>query len=34
MNLQKTYELNLARREIGAKLEKLTRREQHKEAAE
>ena len=34
MNLQKTYELNLARREVGKEIEKLARREQHREAAE
>ena len=34
MNLQKTYELNLARREVGAEIEKLAQREEHKEAAE
>ncbi len=34
MNLQKTYELNLARREVGAEIEKLAQRDEHKEAAE
>jgi addiction module HigA family antidote len=34
MNLQKTYELNLARREAGAEIEKLAQREEHREAAE
>lgn len=34
MNLQKTYELNLARREVGADVERLPSREEHKEAAE
>jgi addiction module HigA family antidote len=34
MNLQKTYELNLARREAGAKIKKLIRREEQSEAAE
>jgi antitoxin HigA-1 len=34
MNLQKTYELNLARSQIGEEVEKLPRREQLTEAAE
>lgn len=34
MNLQKTYELNLARQQVGAEIEKLARREQPQEAAE
>jgi antitoxin HigA-1 len=34
MNLQKTYELNLARKEVGAHVERLQRRELPKEAAE
>jgi addiction module HigA family antidote len=34
MNLQKTYELNLARQQVGAEVEGLAHREQHKEAAE
>jgi addiction module HigA family antidote len=34
MNLQKTYELNLARQQVGAEIEKLGRREQSQEAAE
>ncbi len=34
MNLQKTYELNLARKEVGGEVEKLASREPHKEAAE
>lgn len=33
MNLQKTYELNLARQQVGAEIEGLRRRE-HREAAE
>jgi addiction module HigA family antidote len=34
MNLQKTYELNLARRELGAQIGRIVPREQHREAAE
>jgi antitoxin HigA-1 len=34
MNLQKTYELNLARKEVGAQVERFQRRELPKEAAE
>jgi addiction module HigA family antidote len=34
MNLQKTYELNLARQMVGDEIEKLRQREQHTEAAE
>ena len=34
MNLQKTYELNLARSQVGEEVEKLPRREQLTEAAE
>jgi addiction module HigA family antidote len=34
MNLQKTYELNLARSQVGEEIEKLPRREQLTEAAE
>lgn len=34
MNLQKTYELNLARSQVGDHVEKLPRRELAKEAAE
>jgi addiction module HigA family antidote len=34
MNLQKTYELNLARREVGKEIEKVAQREQYGEAAE
>jgi antitoxin HigA-1 len=34
MNLQKTYELNLARTQVGEEVEKLPRREQLTEAAE
>src|SRR5688572_8781932 len=34
MGLQKTYELNLARQQVGAAIEKLARREQPQEAAE
>jgi addiction module HigA family antidote len=34
INLQKTYELNLARRDVGEEVERLARREQQKEAAE
>jgi addiction module HigA family antidote len=34
LGLQKTYELNLARREVGTEIEALPRRAVHKEAAE
>ena len=34
MNLQKTYELNLARQQLGAQVESLMQRERHKDAAE
>lgn len=34
MNLQKTYELNLARQEVGDQIKGLAQRNQHKEAAE
>jgi antitoxin HigA-1 len=34
MNLQKTYELNLARKQVGEEVAKLPRRELPKEAAE
>ena len=34
MNLQKTYELNLAREQVGAEVDRLPQREQSKEAAE
>lgn len=34
MNLQKTYELNLARREVGSEVEKLSQRAGYQEAAE
>ena len=34
IGLQKTYELNLARQQVGAEIEKLARREQPQEAAE
>jgi antitoxin HigA-1 len=34
MNLQKTYELNLARKQVGDEVAKLPRREMAKEAAE
>jgi antitoxin HigA-1 len=34
MNLQKTYELNLARAQVGPEVDKLPRREEAKEAAE
>lgn len=34
MNLQKTYELNLARQQVGAEVAELAQRDQHKEAAE
>ena len=34
MSLQKTYELNLARRQLGDDIDKLPRREEIKEAAE
>jgi addiction module HigA family antidote len=34
LNLQKTYELNLARREVGKEIDKLATRQDHREAAE